>query len=298
MLGRTVGEQIKAGADPFSGIQTHLESVPWKFVNLECVVSDQGTARAGKQFCFRAPSEAVSVLKSAGINTVSLANNHAGDFGSEALVDSIARLKANDIAVVGAAEMPEQAYAPHFFTARDGQKAAVIALSDLEDDRNDGRVAVASDRDRVATAIAEARARAGFVLCLVHWGEENKARVTERQRELARWLIDQGVDVVAGSHTHCRQPLDFYHGRPVIYSLGNLVFDGAPGLESWNRGELLEVDIGRRGAEETSIRLLPVRLDARGFPHAVNEDQTLGKIPATAGATFSRSRVQRDSKKR
>ena len=206
-----------------------------------------------------------------------LANNHAGDFGSDALVDSIARLKANDIAVVGAAETPELAYAPHFFTARDGQKAAVIALSDLEDDRNDGRVAVASDRDRVATAIAEARAGAGFVLCLVHWGEENTPRVTERQRELARWLIDQGVDVVAGSHSHCRQPLDFYHGRPVIYSLGNLVFDGAPGLESWNRGDLLEVDIGRRGAEEMSIRLLPVRLDARGFPHAANEDQALGK---------------------
>ena len=174
----------------------------------------------------------------------------------------------------------------------------MIALNDLEDDRNDSLVAVASDRDRVANAIAEARAGAGFVLCLVHWGDENTPRVTERQRELARWLIDQGVDVVAGSHSHCRQPLDFYHGRPVIYSLGNLVFDGAPGLESWNRGDLLEVDIGRRGAEEMSIRLLPVRLDDRGFPHAVSEDQARGKIPATAGAAFSRSRVQRDSKKR
>ena len=103
----------------------------------------------------------------------------------------------------------------------------------------------------------------------MHWGDENTARVTERQRELARWLIDQGVDVVAGCHSHCLQPLDFYHGRPVIYSLGNLVFDGAQNLESWNRGQLLSVDIGRPGVRAASIRLLPLRLDARGFPQAL-----------------------------
>lgn len=130
------------------------------------------------------------------------------------------------------------------------------------------------------------------------WGDENTARVTERQRELARWLIDHDIDAMVGCHSHCLQPLDFYHGRPVVYSLGNLVFDGAPGLESWNRSELLEVDIGRRGAEEASIRLIPLRLYARGFPQAADDDQARGKIPATAGAAFSRNRVQGASKKR
>ncbi len=180
----------------------------------------------------------------------------------------------------------------------DGRKAALLALSDVEDDRSDARIARASDRDRVARAIAEARASAGFVLCLVHWGDENTPRVTERQRELARWLIDQEVDAVVGSHSHYLQPVDSYHGRPVIYSLGNLVFDGAPGLESWNRGALLEVDVGRKGTEGASVRLVPVRLDARGFPQAVTESQTRGNNRATAGAALSRSRVQRDSKKR
>ena len=176
MLGRTVGEQIQAGADPFAGIRGYLDGAPWKFVNLECVVSDKGTATAGKPYCFRAPAQATGVLASAGINAVGLANNHAGDFGSDALIDSIARLKANDIAVVGAAETPELAYAPHFFTARDGQKGALIALTDVEADQNGARVATASDRDRVASAIAEARAGARFVLCLMHWGDENTSR--------------------------------------------------------------------------------------------------------------------------
>jgi hypothetical protein len=296
MLGRTIGEQIQAGVDPFAGIRGYLDGAQWKLVNLECVISDQGAATAGKPYCLRAPAEAASVLRSAGVNAVGLANNHANDFGRDALLDSIARLKANRIAVVGAAETPELSYAPHFFTARDGQKGALIALTDVEDNGNDA-IALASDRDRVASAITEARAAAGFVLCLMHWGDENTSRVTERQRELARWLIDHDVDAVVGCHSHCLQPLDFYHGRPVIYSLGNLVFDGAPGLESWNRSAILEVDIGRRGTEEALIRLIPLRLDARGFPQAANDDQARGKIPATAGAAFSRSRVQRDSKK-
>jgi poly-gamma-glutamate synthesis protein (capsule biosynthesis protein) len=236
------------------------------------VVSDKGTAQPGKPYCLRAPIQATDVLVSARINAVSLANNHANDFGNEALFDSITRLRANDIAVVGAAETRDPAYAPHFFPTRDGQTAALIALTDLENDRDAATVATASDRDRVARAIAQARARASFILCLVHWGDENTARVTERQRELARWLIDYGVDVVAGSHSHCLQPLDFYHGRPVIYSLGNLVFDGAPGLESWSRGALLAVAVGRPGTEAPSVRLLPLRLDARGFPQAMDPE--------------------------
>ncbi len=154
------------------------------------------------------------------------------------------------------------------------------------------------DRDRVANAIAEARSRAQFVLCLMHWGEENRSRVTERQRELARWLVDRDVDAVVGCHSHCVQPLDFYHGRPIIYSLGNLVFDGVPSLASWHHGHLLEVAIDHRGAGGNSIRLIPLRLDARGFPQAADDDQLRGKIPATAGAAFSRNRVQGASKKR
>jgi hypothetical protein len=273
MLGRTIGEQIQAGADPFAGIRGYLDAAPWKFVNLECVISDKGTAATGKPYCFRAPAQATGVLTAAGINVVGLANNHADDFGSDALIDSIAHLATNNIAAVGAAETVDGAYAPHFFTTRDKRSAALIALDDVESDfKTNGAtvaVATAANRERVARTVAEARARAEFVFCLMHWGDENTTGVSERQRALARWLIDQGVDAVAGCHSHTIQPLDFYHGRPVVYSLGNLVFDGAPNLESWNRGQLLEVDADGRG-RESSIRLIPVRLDARGFPQVAS----------------------------
>ncbi|MEP6810736.1 MAG: CapA family protein, partial [Chthoniobacterales bacterium] len=89
----------------------------------------------------------------------------------------------------------------------------------------------------------------------------------------ARWLIDHGVDLIAGSHPHCLQPLDFYHGRAIVYSLGNLVFDGAPALASWNHGQLLEVGLSQGNASPT-LRFVPVQLDRAGWPHLVTPAET------------------------
>src|SRR5207248_9053843 len=126
------------------------------------------------------------------------------------------------------------------------------------------QVPAASDRVRLNEAIASARSRANLVVCMVHWGIENCATITDEQRELARWLVDHGVDLVVGSHPHCVQPLDFYHGRPIAYSLGNLVFDGAPTVEPWKRGALLEIGL-TENAESSSARLIPICLED-GFP--------------------------------
>jgi hypothetical protein len=277
MLGRTIGAEIERGSDPFAGIRPQLKRASNRLVNLECVLSNKGAAIAGKRYCFRAPLEAIRVLTAARINAVSLANNHARDFGQDGFLDAVARLEANNISVIGAN------HTPLFFQTRTAAKAAVIAVDDTND---------AADRDRIATAIADARRQASFVLVFVHWGEENRVSVTERQRELARWLIDHGTDAIVGSHPHCIQPFDSYHGRPIFYSLGNLVFDGAPNLPSWNRGNLLEVDLS---PARPAFRLVPIQLDARGFPQLLTPDE---KVFATAGAAFSRNRVQGASKNR
>jgi poly-gamma-glutamate synthesis protein (capsule biosynthesis protein) len=278
MLGRSVGAEIERGADPLAGIRERLARASNRIVNLECVVSDKGAPVIGKRYCLRAPLEAIPVLTSARINAVSLANNHATDFGTEALLDAMARLRANDISVVG----PDERI---ILQTRAGAKAAVIALDDTNDQSP-------LDRARVAVQLTEARKQASFVLVFMHWGEENTSRVTDRQHELARWLIDHGADAIAGAHPHCVQPFDSYHGRPIFYSLGNLVFDGAPNLPSWNRGNLLEVDLS---STRPAFQLVPVQLDGRGFPQLVAPDE---KTFATAGAAFSRNRVQGASKNR
>jgi hypothetical protein len=260
MLGRTIGSAIERGFDPLLGLRPLLEPAAARIVNLECVLSDKGAAVASKRYCFRAPFDALRVLTSARIDAVSLANNHAADFGRDGLLDAIARLESGGVITIGAGETA--ALSPYFFTAHNGRKGAVIALNDV-DDADSPFVATTGDRERIAAALAEARTGASFVLVFMHWGDENVVGVTERQRDLARWLIDHGADAIAGSHPHCLQPFDSYRGRPIFYSLGNLVFDGAPTLPNWNRGQLLAFDLS--GARPL-FRLVPVQLDARGFP--------------------------------
>ncbi len=262
MLGRTVGDHIRQGVDPFSGIRELLAAAETTLINLESIVSARGAPVRGKQFHLRAPREAVGSLQAAGVDLVGLANNHANDFGDEGLVDALTLLRAGGMQVLGAAESPESAYAAHVFATNRTQRVAVMAVSDFA---ASDKIATTSDRARLSRALGEANERSDFVVVLVHWGEENTPVVTERQRELARWFVDEGVDLVVGSHPHCVQPLDYYRGRPIAYSLGNLVFDGAPSVSSWNAGQLLSVSFDPRN-KSPEVHLIPVKLDARGFP--------------------------------
>src|SRR5206468_4379119 len=216
-----------------------------------------------QRYAFRAPARSAQLLRTAGFHAMGLANNHALDFGTAALRDCAASLSREKIEPVGLGTPTGNACAPSFFSVRDGRKIALLAISDVEPTTGP-QIASASDRLRVSDAIATARSRANLVVCLVHWGIENTANITDKQRELARWLVEHGVDLVVGSHPHCVQPLDFYHGCPIAYSLGNLVFDGAPTVASWNRGALLEIGLNEN-AESSSARLIPIVLED-GFP--------------------------------
>jgi poly-gamma-glutamate synthesis protein (capsule biosynthesis protein) len=192
-----------------------------------------------------------------------LANNHALDFGTAALDDCAARLFQEQIQPIGVGKPGSSTYTPSFFSMLDGKKMALLAISAVVP-AADAQIAGAADRVGMNAAIASARSHANLVVCLLHWGVENSEYVTDEQRELARWLIDHGVDLVVGSHPHCVQPLDFYHGCPIAYSLGNLVFDGAPTVESWNRGALLQIGLNEN-ARASSARLIPIVLEG-GFP--------------------------------
>jgi hypothetical protein len=83
--------------------------------------------------------------------------------------------------------------------------------------------------------------------------------------------------VIAGSHPHVVQPLDHYRGRPIAYSLGNLVFDGAPTVAGWKRGNLLAIDL--TSGRWPKARTIPIQLDERGFPQLVPQRATVAASP-------------------
>ncbi len=262
MLGRGCGAEIQDGKDPFAGIGTVLRGASFAAANLECTISSLGNSTP--RYAFRAARNSAQLLRRAGFHAVGLANNHALDFGAAALDDSIDCLFREEIQTVGVQKHGGNPWSPAFFSLPDGKKLALLAISDVGP-ATSPQVAAASNHPALHAAVADARSKANFVACLVHWGIENSENITNSQRELARWLIDHGVDVVVGSHPHCVQPLDFYHGRPIAYSLGNLVFDGAPTVRSWNRGALLQIGLDEK-AQASWANLIPIVLED-GFPH-------------------------------
>ena len=261
MLGRSCAAKIENGIDPFAGIGAVLHGASFAAANLECTISNLG--HSTQRYAFRAPARSAQLLRDAGFHVMGLANNHALDFGTAALHDCAASLSREKIEPVGLGTPTGNACAPSFFSVGDGKKIALLAINDVGLIAGP-EIAAASDRARLSDAIASARARASLVACMVHWGIENSENVTDEQRELARWLVDQGVDLVVGSHPHCVQPLDFYHGCPIAYSLGNLVFDGVPSIAWWNHGALLKIGLNEN-MKVSSASLIPVILET-GLP--------------------------------
>ena len=272
MLGRSCAAKIQNGTDPFEGIASLIRQASFAAANLECTISNLGEST--NRYAFRAPAQSAQLLRRAGFDAMGLANNHALDFGPVALHDSAAHLLREEIEPVGVETPTRKACDPSFFSLSDGKKIALLAISDV-DSTPSSQITGSSVRAQLGAAITKARSHANLVVCLVHWGIENSEKITDEQRELARWLVDRGVDLVVGSHPHCVQPLDFYHGRPIAYSLGNLVFDGAPTVASWNRGALLEVGLNE-GAKISSVSLIPVILED-GLPRmGVTESNRFG----------------------
>ena len=255
MLGRSCAAKIENGIDPFAGIAAVLRGASFAAANLECTISNRGDSAS--RYAFRAPPRSAQLLRHAGFRAMALANNHALDFGTAALRDCAAHLAAEKVEPVGL-ETTTNDHTPCLFSVLDGKKIALLSINDVGPAAV-CEIATASDRSHLSDSIATARSRADLVVCLVHWGIENSENVTDKQRELARWLVDHGVDLVGGSHPHCVQPLDFYHGCPIACSLGNLVFDGAPSIASWNRGALLEVGLDEN-AKASSACLVPIVL--------------------------------------
>ena len=272
MLGRSCAAKIQNGTDPFERISSVIRHASFAAANLECTISKLG--RATNRYSFRAPIQSAQLLREAGFDAMGLANNHALDFGLNALDDSAANLLGEEIEPVGVEGPAKKAFDPSFFPLSDGKQIALLAINDVNS-KPSSQIASASVRTKLGAGIKNARAHANLVVCLVHWGIENSEKITDEQRELGRWLIDRGVDLVIGSHPHCVQPLDFYHGRPIAYSLGNLVFDGAPTIASWNRGALLEVGLNE-AAKISSVSLIPVVLED-GLPRGeMNEGNRFG----------------------
>lgn len=202
--------------------------------NLECPLSERGEPLPGKRFLFRGhPEQGAEALRWVGVDGVSLANNHILDYGVEAMLDTFAALDAARIAWAGAGVDEASAYAPVLYDC-DGLVVAFLAFGDLAPvppayyelwTAGPGKPGTATlrPRQKLLDAISGAREVAHVVIVSFHWGYEYQEAGIEQQ-QLGRAAIDAGADLVFGHHPHVPQPVEIYRGRPILYSMGNLVF--------------------------------------------------------------------------
>ncbi|MDR2671667.1 MAG: CapA family protein [Oscillospiraceae bacterium] len=199
-------------------------------VNLEMPVSTRGAAMPNKEFTFRGAPEQLPFLRDyMGVDVVTLANNHTLDFGTDAMLDTLAHLDDYGIAHVGAGADIEAAGAPVLMQAGAYTVAflgatRVVPVAGWAAGPEHPGLFTTYDPAALCEAIRAVRPQADYVIVYVHWGVERATQPESYQVRLARDYIDAGADAVVGAHPHVLQPLAFYEDKLIAYSLGNLIF--------------------------------------------------------------------------
>lgn len=260
------------------GYRHVIEESDFFMVNQEFPFSNRGTQAADKQYTFRLPPEKVAMFTELGINVVTLANNHALDFGIDALLDSCQVLDEAGILHTGAGSNLEEAKKP-VCVELNGKKLAmigatrVIPVADWAAGANHAGMLASYDPAVLLEEIRRCAAEQDYVMVFVHWGIERDEKPQEYQRALAKQYLDAGADIVIGSHPHVLQGIEYYKGKPIVYSLGNFVFGS-----SIPRTMLLEVTLpGVAMAEDES-----------GDESAAGAALSLRLIPGTSSGGYTR----------
>lgn len=256
---RDRGSDIRNCID--ASLLDEMNSADIFMINNEFCYSNRGTPIEGKQYAFRSKPENVVILKDMGADIVSLANNHAFDWGPDALADSIDVLNDAMIPFVGAGKNIDEAMRPAYFKVN-GLTIAYVSATQIERNGNpDTKEATADtpgvlrtvDSTKACKVIKEAKANSDFVVMYVHWGSENTDLVEKSQRDLAADYIEAGANLIIGDHSHCLQGIDFIGDVPVFYSLGNYWFNSKTvdtGLAKITLNETARID---------SIQFIPAK---------------------------------------
>ena len=265
LLDSAPGRTISRGQDPFAPTAALLKEADFSIGNLECPVATSGAA-LDKEYTFRAAPSTLPRLRQhfAG---VSIANNHSGDYGSEAFRETLDRLEAARVPYFGGGRDSSQAHSP-LLLRKHGLEIALFGYDEyrprsFEAGPEHPGVAWAEEEQIILDMARARRAGANIVLPFFHWGWENEPGPSARQRELAHALIDAGADAVIGAHPHVTQGVEMYRGRPIVYSLGNFVFDLLDRPEN-AVGWILQLVVDRRGVTRFSTHA--VRIDSQGTP--------------------------------
>ena len=258
LLDRGVRQVIdKHGIDQLFSpdIDSVLQSSDVVVGNLECPAT-KIKAPVFKQYIFRAEPEWLTDLKRHGVTHLNLANNHSIDQGREGLLDTYQNVREAGIVPFGAGQNMQEAIQPVLLsdTPRRVWLVASLQLA-LENYAHlpDKPCVSQQNIDALCRQIAQLRKDDPrcYIIVSLHWGWDNHVEVVPRQRYDAHQLIDAGADCLVCHHTHTRQPMETYKGKPIYYGLGNFIFD--PQRDINRRGAIVRLTITGHDAKAEEI---------------------------------------------
>ncbi len=219
---------------PWKEVSDIFNAADIAIVNLETCVSDTGESEKPEGYGFRTPPEMLEGFVNAGIDIVNLANNHVRDFGYDALLNTFENLTNYGIEYFGAGYDEDDAEGL-LVKEVNGVTIGFVGCNRVylssdcaasEDHAGINMVYSMSDertQDFLAK-VAEYDSQVDVLIVFMHCGTEETFDVTSYQEDLGKALIDNGADIVIGGHSHTLQPIEFYNGKPIFYSIGNLIF--------------------------------------------------------------------------
>jgi poly-gamma-glutamate capsule biosynthesis protein CapA/YwtB (metallophosphatase superfamily) len=283
MLGRLVNEVINEEGEeyPWGDTLPLLRNADLSLVNLECVIAEEGEEwnRTPKAFFFRADPEAIMVLNIAGIDYVSLANNHILDFQKEGLIETLDHLNKAGVKNSGAGRNLEEASKPALLESK-GIRVGVLSFTDNEplwaataDKPGTNYTPISLEEKyfrRVRESIESLREEVDIVVFSMHWGPNIIRVPTINFIRFAHAVVDAGADIFHGYSSHYFQGIEVYREKLIMYGCGDFIDDYAVDLRERNDWSFLFlVNVTSAGIED--VELVPVVISgmqvnkARGY---------------------------------
>lgn len=235
-----------------------IKRADFSFVNLECPLTNHMEAINKSGPTLRAKPECVDALKH--FSVIGLANNHILDYGRKGLEDTLQACQNAGIPTVGAGLDIKQAQ-QIFIKEVKGIKVAVIAIAEHEFNQSEDGGAGSAPIDLVDNyqQIKNAQSQADIVIVTIHGGNEYFPYPRPGLRKICQHYIDLGVEAVICHHPHVPGAYEYYQGKPIVYSLGNLVFDNNKPPKDWDTGIMIELLIDFEKKQFNALQIIPYK---------------------------------------
>lgn len=236
------GLDIEKCREIVSEVKPYFEKCDFSIVNLETPLADKEKYspiyKSGPNLI--SSPENIAFLKALGVDACTLANNHIGDYGEGAVLDTVALLSENGILCCGAGKNTESAYNA-VRLEKDGVSVSLISVCENEFGMatEESTGSAGYNPRLLLNKIKEEKAKSSYVIVVFHGGNEFNPLPSPDTQERYRLICDMGADAIIGGHTHCPEGYEIYGGKPIFYSMGNFLFKSTTEREennSWYYG--------------------------------------------------------------